>query len=485
MTFQFSRRSVAVLAAAVGAFGAVQSHAAEWVVGARSNDGVAFEVDADSLARTGALVKSWMRQNYQQPQRAANGKQYVTSLTVRFDDCDGRRYQLGEYFEKNRGGDVVASGTLNGGWSTVVPGTIGDGFQQTVCALTKPPAEKPLLDDISAGTWDSLGDSGDKTFALSVKMDSVVKLEENNVVVFTRSDYRTPTPIGGLFVDHVVSANLIDCQNAKIAYFGADHYIGSRRVASTRTPESQFRFETMAPRSFALASYQRTCAMAQPVPTGNAPQRADRTVGSGTGWAVAKGYVVTASHVVSGGSQILVYSNGEKVGTATLIAKDEANDLAVLKVSLVPEAGPLIALPLSDRPASLGRSVFTLGYPAPGVLGQRIKMTAGEVSSTTGIQDDVRQIQISIPIQQGNSGGPIIGWDGSVIGVVESKLTRFDEEGSAPRPENVNYAVKVAYLRPLLDELPDLKNYGLVKPSGDVDELVSQARKAVFMLVVQ
>ncbi len=112
-------------------------------------------------------------------------------------------------------------------------------------------------------------------------------------------------------------------------------------------------------------------------------------------------------------------------------------------------------------------------------------MTAGQVSSTAGYQDDARYLQISIPVQQGNSGGPVIGWDGAVVGVVEAKLMKFDGHEAKPAPEMVNYALKASYVRPMLEDLPDLANYTVIKASGNADQLVADARKAVFMVVVE
>jgi len=110
-------------------------------------------------------------------------------------------------------------------------------------------------------------------------------------------------------------------------------------------------------------------------------------------------------------------------------------------------------------------------------------MTSGQVNSTSGMQDDTRMLQISIPLQGGNSGGPVLGWDGSVLGVVDIKLLKLDEKGDEP-PQNVNYAVKASYLRPLLDDLPDLGDYEPVKAADSQEQTVAAVREAVFMLLV-
>ena len=65
-------------------------------------------------------------------------------------------------------------------------------------------------------------------------------------------------------------------------------------------------------------------------------------------------------------------------------------------------------LEISDFSAKLGDEVFTTGYPNPTTQGSRIKYTEGSISSTSGLQDDARLYQISVPVQPGNSGGPLI-----------------------------------------------------------------------------
>lgn len=51
--------------------------------------------------------------------------------------------------------------------------------------------------------------------------------------------------------------------------------------------------------------------------------------------------------------------------------------------------------------------MFALGYPMSDILGEEIKVTDGIISSKTGYQGDVVTYQISVPIQPGNSGGPL------------------------------------------------------------------------------
>jgi S1-C subfamily serine protease len=77
----------------------------------------------------------------------------------------------------------------------------------------------------------------------------------------------------------------------------------------------------------------------------------------------------------------------------------------------------------------------------------------GILSATAGINDDVRMIQISAPVQPGNSGGPLLDSGGHVIGVVVAKLDALaTARQTGDIPQNVNFAVHWAEVKTFLDE---------------------------------
>jgi len=464
--------------------GAPCAQAADWVRSAVGTAGDSYDLDVSSISRQGDLVQSFMRQNLPRPQRDRNtGKAYVAAIVARYDDCAGRRYTFGEFIYRDRNDVTVATGKGSGGWNTVMPNSIGETLWRINCAVTSTLEDKPLLADLGAGNWQDLGPSADGAFELYIQRDEILRVDKDRVLVLSRSDYPTPQIIEGVPVRYILTANLIDCANLKWAPIGGDYYISPKlRVRSVRKKLSDIQLETINPGGFLFASVKAVCApdAGRPLSAG-----ADDEPGLsiGTAWGVEKGYLVTASHVIHGGEAILVYRNGERVGQAQVVADDPVNDLAVLKVSLLGHA-KLNVLPLAARSPSLGRRVFTLGYPVPEMLGQHVKMTSGEVSSTTGQGDDARYLQISVPLQPGNSGGPVMGWDGAVVGVAEAVLKKFDEDGQEPAPQMVNYAVKVSYLRPLLEDLPARGNYVLVQARGEPEAVVAQVRQAVYMVVV-
>jgi S1-C subfamily serine protease len=169
---------------------------------------------------------------------------------------------------------------------------------------------------------------------------------------------------------------------------------------------------------------------------------------SGTGWPLRQGLVVTNNHVVRGARRItLVRRDGKRI-PATLEVADPANDLALLRperTNDLPAAMPL------GRSARLGAAVFTIGYPNPDIMGSTPKLTTGTVNAVSGFRDDPRLYQVSVPTQRGNSGGPLINMRGEVVGVITSRLgvaAMLSRTGEIP--VNVNYAVKVEYLSPLI-----------------------------------
>jgi S1-C subfamily serine protease len=206
-----------------------------------------------------------------------------------------------------------------------------------------------------------------------------------------------------------------------------------------------------------------------------------RLSGSGT-IVTAQGHVITAAHVVAGAKRVTI-TTGQGIKNATIVRVDEANDLAVLKIT----EGKYTPLPLaSSRKVQLGQSVSTIGFPNIEIQGFSPKVTRGEISSFDGIGDDPRAWQISVPVQTGNSGGPLLDENGNVVGVVVSKLGIKAVKLTGDIPQNVNYAVKGAYALALLE--PYLGNDApeptqpAIKPR--FEDMVAKAQQSVVLILV-
>ena len=182
---------------------------------------------------------------------------------------------------------------------------------------------------------------------------------------------------------------------------------------------------------------------------GMEPKVAKRTASSGSGFFVNRdGNVVTNQHVVDNCSEIRILAKGTD-RQARVLSADESNDLAVLQV----DTGSSTSwLPLRPTPPRLAEPVAALGYPLPGVLSPSVGVSTGTVSSLAGIRGDSRFIQISAPVQPGNSGGPLVDAHGAVVGIIVGKLNALRvARATGDIPQNVNFAIGLRSVQTFLE----------------------------------
>lgn len=207
---------------------------------------------------------------------------------------------------------------------------------------------------------------------------------------------------------------------------------------------------------------------------------------TGTGFFVTPELIVTNYHVVDNAKTIEIKFKNSQKASATVVTKDPVNDLALLKVNTAEfTATPL---PISRDPGIKdGDAVYTVGFPIPGLLGTNAKLSQGIINSTTGVQDDVRMLQISIPIQPGNSGGPLLNAKGQVVGVVTASVNPYKLLLlTGTFPQNINFAMKINYIDNLLSAyLPAIhlakKTAGEQTPA----EIMKAATEAVVQVEVK
>ncbi|OQM76450.1 hypothetical protein BFN67_13770 [Pseudaminobacter manganicus] len=157
---------------------------------------------------------------------------------------------------------------------------------------------------------------------------------------------------------------------------------------------------------------------------------------SGTGFFVnAQGWIVTNAHVVEGCTSISV----PRLGTGTDLAIDKQNDLAAFK--LYDGAGKP-HLPLRRSQPRLGEDIAAYGFPLNGLLSDSIKVTTGNINSLVGMDNDTRYLQVSTPLQPGNSGGPVVDQWGSIVGVSTAVLGSKFTDATGIAAQNVNFAIR-------------------------------------------
>lgn len=186
---------------------------------------------------------------------------------------------------------------------------------------------------------------------------------------------------------------------------------------------------------------------APPAATTQPPARPQLT--SGSGIVVSRdGVILTNSHVVKSCRNIRVSLEGQAAQTAAVVARDDGNDLAALKASLL--AADVVRF-REDKAMRSGDGVVVIGYPLSSYLSREPNVTIGVISALAGIRGDKRHYQITAPVQKGNSGGPVADMSGNVIGIVTAKLDAMkiaDKTGDLP--QNVNFAIKSELARQFL-----------------------------------
>jgi S1-C subfamily serine protease/antitoxin component YwqK of YwqJK toxin-antitoxin module len=172
-------------------------------------------------------------------------------------------------------------------------------------------------------------------------------------------------------------------------------------------------------------------------------------LGNGSGILLDKnGLVATNYHVIQDAKVIEIEFSkaGKKYSfKAEVIKTDPGHDLALLRINDKQfDAFRPSALPYGIKATTshTGSSIFALGYPMADILGDEIKFTDGKISATTGIKGDSLTYQISVPIQPGNSGGPLFDQEGNLIGITNARANM--------QTQNVSYAIKAVYLLKLV-----------------------------------
>lgn len=162
----------------------------------------------------------------------------------------------------------------------------------------------------------------------------------------------------------------------------------------------------------------------------------------GTGFALSgNGYIVTNYHVINGADSISVQNATGTAYKAKAIYVDPSVDIAVLQITdtAFKKLEP-IPYTFKRTNSDLGEDVYTIGYPR-----DEIVFGKGYLSSATGYNGDTIAYQVSIPVNPGNSGGPLMDSKGNVIGLINGKQTQVD--GAA-------FAIKTNYLLKAIEAIP-------------------------------
>ena len=215
---------------------------------------------------------------------------------------------------------------------------------------------------------------------------------------------------------------------------------------------------------------------------------------SGSGVVISEdGMIATNNHVIEGAKHIeieLENDNGIMISyNADIIKADETNDLAIIKIN-DNKFNNLSSLKynFSSKTAKTGSMVYALGFPyaidfkknnKEGFMGKEIKFTDGRISARTGMRGNPVNYQTTVPLQPGNSGGPLFDKKANLIGINVAKLKN-------KLADNVSYSIKSLFLKNLIDvtnkdfEFPSNKRTGYKTIESQIEIL----RKYVALIKI-
>ncbi|SHJ09931.1 Trypsin-like peptidase domain-containing protein [Clostridium cavendishii DSM 21758] len=157
----------------------------------------------------------------------------------------------------------------------------------------------------------------------------------------------------------------------------------------------------------------------------------------GSGFFIAPGIVATNYHVIDGGCNALIRTNDAKIYEAEgIIAADKTVDIAIIKVKK--KIGQPVQLGDVSK-IKKGEKALAIGSPK----GLFNTVSTGIISNIWN-DGKANQIQISIPITHGNSGGPLFNSKGEVLGLTTSGI---EAEGE------LNFAVSIEHIYDITDKL--------------------------------
>ncbi len=194
----------------------------------------------------------------------------------------------------------------------------------------------------------------------------------------------------------------------------------------------------------------------------------------GTGFAItATGLIATNYHVIEGADSVYVQNNAGKSFKAKVLYSEPENDIAILKITdtsfrnLKP-----IPYTFKKSESDLAESVYTFGYSQEAPV-----YNDGKLTSSNGLNGDSLDYQISIPVNPGNSGGPLLDNKGNIIGIVQAKQTQM---------EGVHFAVKSSYLLSAIDSLDKKVNLNAKNTLAALTPVqqVKKLKNYVFMVKV-
>ncbi len=293
-----------------------------------------------------------------------------------------------------------------------------------------------------AARWVEVGNGSVPTDKVLVDTDSIQKTDDITIVDIATT-YATPrTNSHNITMDRHVQRTAIKCADRGFVGIMTTGYLGDKRVGSGgETADWKTKFIPLPDKPMNNRIFALVCGLSSG--GGTASTQTKPKFSSGSGFVVDDaGDVLTNAHVINHCKSIIVKAMSSPPAAATVEAVDPKNDLAIVRAAHGSPLGESVHFRNPSQPGTLGESIGVVGYPLAGILSSEPKATFGQINSVAGINNDYTLLQISAPVQPGNSGGPVFDASGLVIGVVVSQASPAMAAAAGNVPQNVNFAVR-------------------------------------------
>jgi serine protease Do len=199
---------------------------------------------------------------------------------------------------------------------------------------------------------------------------------------------------------------------------------------------------------------------------------------TGTGFLVSSnGYVITSYHVVKGADSVYIENGVFGNLKTTVVYSDASNDVSILRIENHDVKLPKLPYSITAGEAYLGEDVFTLGFPR-----EEVVFGEGSISALTGYRQNPNAYQVSVPVNPGNSGGPLFNSKGDIVGIISGIQT--ETSGAA-------FAIKSSVILDVITNMPvdslqnpiTLPKYNVIKNMTKVDQ-VRKWKDNVFIVRV-
>lgn len=491
---------------AISVLGGGTAFAQQWYSIGLNASGDHLLIDTDRLQFDGNVARYWMRQDFKEHQwssGASNGlvgilagalrSKVAISLELYQVDCERLDSKILTRIRQSESGETIDNVSSDVGVPvTFPPGSIGVRANDFVCKRSKELSKKDgkqvlIPESVRAANWKQASYNQSAKFFIAENLISQGSGDFSGTRFFYQKNvFNTPYKLGQFVIAEQIFAFAANCGTKEATSLGDAAFANDGRLLY-RAEYLDAKPSAFGPGTVGFMVLDEVCKFplrTAEKPLTNPPAGADRpaSMSTGTAWMSSSGYFVTAYHVIAGTDSLVLLGADKKPLPARVIAADEKNDVALLWADL--KGKSVRPIPFARGSASLGSRVFTIGYPHSDLLGVSPKVTSGEVSGTLPL--DPTKLMISVPVQSGNSGGPLINMNGEAVGLVIQKLNAtkvFKETGDLT--ENTNFALRARYVDALIDDQPKIDtDVGFPKVKGNqLEDWVAAYKDSVFFVV--